>query len=176
MGTVGTRLSPKCSKQGAVAFVWPGPVGAQVRAPRGTLGVWAADSPATLGWKGEPRAAPTKRSLWAKVCRVQGAIRGRAPTLLSSPAGSSSPRSTGRASTRWCLRVCWASYAAPGGRRARSGCAGAAARNGRSASWCPRAPAPPRAAPTSLPSARPPLCSAAAPAPGARAGIQLTTP
>jgi len=61
---------------------------------------------------------------------------GTAPDSVvgSCLAGSSSPRSTGRALTRWCLRVSWASCAVLGGRRARSVCAGAAARSVRNAS------------------------------------------
>lgn len=102
----------------------------------------------------------------------QDAVWGRAPTLRSSPAGSLSPRSTGRASTRWCPKVCWASCAAPAGRRARRGCAGAAVRSGPSASWCPRVPVPHRAARMSRPRAKLPPCWVAVPTPGAHAGTR----
>lgn len=127
-------------------------------------GDWGARHPGGGAGPGD-QAAP-----WGRGAPRLGYGLGARPDSAISPAGSSSPRSTGRASTRWCHRVCWASCAARGGRRARSGCAGAAARSGPSASWCPRAPAPPRAARTSRPRARPPRCWPAAPARGARAG------
>lgn len=146
-------------------------------------------NPSTEGETGVPPAAdpPNPPPLLGRGARAQGGaredapsgrglqrsgVRERAPTPPSSPAGSSSPRSTGRASTRWCHRVSWASCAAPAGPRARNDCAGAAARSGPSASWYPRAPAPRRAARMSRPRAGPPCWWAASPAPGARAGTR----